>query len=157
LVRVDGLFSVVSATIPPPVSRQFYLFGVAQPNTIKGNKPIKIGYGKTPLRTAIFQLVYGLRQRRYCLQLDLRKIYANLFFLCPKSKNVKNCVRLPCFLTITILLTILSSLAYVAFQVGRNGQPLSMALEPLMGFLIFAGGATLAIGVMIGTSTTTTT
>jgi hypothetical protein len=61
------------------------------------------------------------------------------------------------FLTITILLTILSSLAYVAFQVGRNGQPLSMALEPLMGFLIFAGGATLAIGVMIGTSTPTTT
>jgi hypothetical protein len=60
------------------------------------------------------------------------------------------------FLTITILLTILSSLAYVAFQVGRNGQPLSMALEPLMGFLIFAGGATLAIGVMIGTSTPTT-
>ncbi|REJ42372.1 MAG: hypothetical protein DWQ53_18490 [Microcystis flos-aquae DF17] len=30
-------------------------------------------------------------------QLDLRKIYAKtLFFPCPKSKNVKNCVRLPC-------------------------------------------------------------
>ncbi|BBH39092.1 hypothetical protein myaer102_16170 [Microcystis viridis NIES-102] len=60
---VDSLLSVVSATIPPPVSRQFYLFGVDvtpcprpysatledkkyiyQPNTIKGNKPINIGH-----------------------------------------------------------------------------------------------------------------
>ncbi len=60
---VDGLFSVVSATVPEPVNRQFYLFGVDvtpcprpysatlpdktyiyQPNPIKGNKPINIGH-----------------------------------------------------------------------------------------------------------------
>ena len=60
---IDGLFSLVSATIPPPDSRNFYLFGVDvtpyprpysgtlsdktyiyQPNPIKGNKPINIGH-----------------------------------------------------------------------------------------------------------------
>ena len=60
---VDGLFSVVSATVPAPVNRKFYLFGVDvtpcprpysatladktyiyQPNPIKGNKPINIGH-----------------------------------------------------------------------------------------------------------------
>ncbi len=60
---VDGLFSIVSATVPAPVNRQFYLFGVDvtpcprpyaatipdktyiyQPNAIKGNKPINIGH-----------------------------------------------------------------------------------------------------------------
>jgi len=60
---VDGLFDLVSATVPPPTSRQFYLFGVDvtpyprpysatlsdktyiyQPNAIKGNKPINIGH-----------------------------------------------------------------------------------------------------------------
>ncbi len=60
---VEGLFSVVSATVPPPVERKFYLFGVDvtpcprpysatlpdktyidQPNVIKGNKPINIGH-----------------------------------------------------------------------------------------------------------------
>ncbi len=60
---VDGLFSVVSATVPEPEDRPFYLFGVDvtpcprpyaatipdktyiyQPNPIKGNKPINIGH-----------------------------------------------------------------------------------------------------------------
>ena len=60
---VDSLFSVVSATVPAPVDRPFYLFGVDvtpcprpysatlpdktyiyQPNPIKGNKPINIGH-----------------------------------------------------------------------------------------------------------------
>ena len=60
---VDGLFSVVSATVPEPVNRPFYLFGVDvtpcprpysatlldktyiyQSNPIKGNKPINIGH-----------------------------------------------------------------------------------------------------------------
>ncbi len=60
---VDDLFSVISATVPTPTSRQFYLFGVDvtpcprpysatladktyiyQPNAIKGNKPINIGH-----------------------------------------------------------------------------------------------------------------
>ncbi len=38
------------------------------------NESDDIGYGKTLLRTAIFQLFYALRKRRYCLQLDLRKM-----------------------------------------------------------------------------------
>ena len=60
---VDSLFDLVSAAVPPPVERQFYLFGVDvtpyprpysatlsdktyiyQPNAIKGNKPINIGH-----------------------------------------------------------------------------------------------------------------
>jgi len=60
---VDSLFDLVSAAVPPPASRQFYLFGVDvtpyprpysatlpdktyiyQPNAIKGNKPINIGH-----------------------------------------------------------------------------------------------------------------
>ena len=60
---VDSLFSLVSAAVPPPELRQFYLFGVDvtpyprpysatlsdktyiyQPNAIKGNKPINIGH-----------------------------------------------------------------------------------------------------------------
>ncbi len=60
---VDGLLSIVSATVPEPFKRPFYLFGVDvtpfprpyaatlldktyiyQPNPIKGNKPINIGH-----------------------------------------------------------------------------------------------------------------
>lgn len=60
---VDELLAVVSSTIPAPVSKHFYLFGVDvtpcprpysptledktyiyQPNAIKGNKPINIGH-----------------------------------------------------------------------------------------------------------------
>jgi len=60
---IDDLFSVISATVPDPVQRHFYLFGVDvtpcprpysatlsdksyiyQPNAIKGNKPVNIGH-----------------------------------------------------------------------------------------------------------------
>ena len=60
---IDSLFSVISATVPTPNERHFYLFGVDvtpfprpysatlpdktyiyQPNAIKGNKPINIGH-----------------------------------------------------------------------------------------------------------------
>ncbi|WP_219884696.1 transposase, partial [Merismopedia glauca] len=64
----DNLLSVVSATVPPPFSRSFYLFGldvtpyprphsgtledkkyIYQPNQIKGNKPINIGHSYSVL------------------------------------------------------------------------------------------------------------
>jgi len=60
---VDSLLSVVANTVPPPINRSFYLFGldvtphprpysatledkkyIYQPNAIKGNKPINIGH-----------------------------------------------------------------------------------------------------------------
>ncbi|NJO94585.1 MAG: hypothetical protein HC820_10125, partial [Hydrococcus sp. RM1_1_31] len=57
------------------------------------------------------------------------------------------------FLTIALLLAFLGVLGYVAYQIGYQRQPLSTCLDPLMGFLIFAGGATVMISVMIGTTT----
>ncbi|GFE72153.1 hypothetical protein [Chroococcus sp. FPU101] len=59
------------------------------------------------------------------------------------------------FLTISLLLGFLGVLGYIAFQIGYQRQPISTVLDPLMGFLIFAGGATIIIGVMVGTGTTT--
>lgn len=56
------------------------------------------------------------------------------------------------FLTVALLLGFLGVLGYVAFQIGYNRQPISTVLEPLMGFLIFAGGSTVVIGVMVGTA-----
>jgi len=55
------------------------------------------------------------------------------------------------FLTIALLLGFLGVIGYVAFQIGYQRQPISTVLDPLMGFLIFAGGATVVIGVMVGT------
>ncbi len=81
---VDGLFSVVSTTVPEPVNRQFYLFGVDvtpyprpysatipdktyiyQPNAIKGNKPINIGHA--PIRSCCFART---RRNRKCTLVD---------------------------------------------------------------------------------------
>ncbi len=56
------------------------------------------------------------------------------------------------FLTIALLLGFLGTLGYVAFQIGVNRQPISTVLDPLMGFLIFAGGSSVIIGVMVGTA-----
>ncbi|OWY64269.1 hypothetical protein B7486_48205 [cyanobacterium TDX16] len=58
------------------------------------------------------------------------------------------------FLTITLVLAFLGVFGYVSYQIGYNKQPVSTALDPLMGFLIFAGAASVVIGVMIGTSAT---
>lgn len=55
------------------------------------------------------------------------------------------------FLTIALLLGFLGTIGYVAYQIGYQRQPISTVLDPLMGFLIFAGGATVMIGVMVGT------
>jgi len=58
------------------------------------------------------------------------------------------------FLTITLVLAFLGVFGYVSYQIGYNKQPVSTALDPLMGFLIFAGASSVVIGVMIGTSAT---
>ncbi len=55
------------------------------------------------------------------------------------------------FLTISLLLGFLGVIGYVGFQIGYQRQPVSTVLDPLMGFLVFAGGATVIIGVMVGT------
>ena len=57
------------------------------------------------------------------------------------------------FLTLAILLGFLGVLGYVAFQIGYQRQPVSTTLDPLFGFLIFAGGSSVIIAVMIGTGT----
>lgn len=58
------------------------------------------------------------------------------------------------FLTIALLLGFLGVLGYVGYQIGYQRQPVSTVLDPLMGFLVFAGGATVVIGVMVGTGGT---
>lgn len=55
------------------------------------------------------------------------------------------------FLTLAIMLGFLAVLGYVSFQIGYQRQPVSTTLDPIFGFLIFAGGASIVIGVMIGT------
>jgi len=55
------------------------------------------------------------------------------------------------FLTVSLLLGFLGVIGYVAFQIGHQRQPISTVLDPVMGFLIFAGGSTIVIGVMVGT------
>lgn len=55
------------------------------------------------------------------------------------------------FLTLAILLGFLGVLGYVAFQIGYQRQPVSTTLDPLFGFLIFAGGSGVIIATMIGT------
>lgn len=57
------------------------------------------------------------------------------------------------FLTLAILLGFLGVLGYVAFQIGYQRQPVSTTLDPLFGFLIFAGGSSVIIAVMIGNGT----
>lgn len=54
------------------------------------------------------------------------------------------------FLTLSILLSFIGILGYVAYQVSYQNQPLSTTLNPVLGFLIFAGGSGLAIQTMIG-------
>lgn len=58
------------------------------------------------------------------------------------------------FLTVFVVISFIGVLAYVSYQMGQNQQPASVALNPLMGFLVFAGGSTFIIAVMLGTGTT---
>ena len=57
------------------------------------------------------------------------------------------------FLVVGLLLGFLGVLGTMAFQIGYQRQPVSQCLDPLWGFLIFAGGATIMISVMVGTAT----
>ncbi|MEL7535379.1 MAG: hypothetical protein AAFR89_05315 [Cyanobacteria bacterium J06633_1] len=54
------------------------------------------------------------------------------------------------FLTIALVLGFLGALGYVSYQVGYQRQPISTTLDPLFGFLIFAGGSALIIALMTG-------
>lgn len=58
------------------------------------------------------------------------------------------------FFIFMILMAFLGALAYVCYQVGFNKQPLSLTLEPLTAFLVFAGGATFITGAILGSATT---
>lgn len=58
------------------------------------------------------------------------------------------------FVTVSLILGFVGILATVAYQVGYQQQPVSVVVNPLFGFLIFAGGVTVVVGVMIGVGTT---
>ncbi|ACB54374.1 hypothetical protein cce_5028 [Crocosphaera subtropica ATCC 51142] len=53
------------------------------------------------------------------------------------------------FLALALVLGFVGSIGYVAYQVGFQRQPISTTLEPLMGFLIFAGGSSVIISVIV--------
>ena len=53
-------------------------------------------------------------------------------------------------LTIGLVLGFLGVLGTVSYQVGYQRQPIATVLDPLFGFLIFAGGATFVISIMLG-------
>ncbi|MGK7896672.1 MAG: hypothetical protein AB4372_24395 [Xenococcus sp. (in: cyanobacteria)] len=53
-------------------------------------------------------------------------------------------------LTVGLLLGFLGVLGTVSYQVGYQRQPLATVLDPVFGFLIFAGGATFVTTVMLG-------
>ncbi|MGB5636263.1 MAG: hypothetical protein WBM86_26265 [Waterburya sp.] len=57
-------------------------------------------------------------------------------------------------LTVGLLLGFLGVLGTVSYQVGYQRQPIATVLDPVFGFLIFAGGATFVTSVMLGTATT---
>ena len=59
-------------------------------------------------------------------------------------------------LTVGLLLGFLGVLGTVSYQVGYQRQPIAAVLDPVFGFLIFAGGASFVIGIMLGTGGTTT-
>ena len=56
-------------------------------------------------------------------------------------------------LTVGLLLGFLGVLGTVSYQVGYQRQPIATVLDPVFGFLIFAGGATFVTSVMLGTAT----
>ena len=58
-------------------------------------------------------------------------------------------------LTVGLLLGFLGVLGTVSYQVGYQRQPIATVLDPVFGFLIFAGGATFVTSVMLGTAAPT--
>ena len=55
-------------------------------------------------------------------------------------------------LTVGLLLGFLGVLGTVSYQVGYQRQPIATVLDPVFGFLIFAGGATFVTTIMLGTA-----
>lgn len=56
-------------------------------------------------------------------------------------------------LTVGLLLGFLGVLGTVSYQVGYQRQPVATVLDPVFGFLIFAGGSAFVISIMLGTAT----
>lgn len=56
------------------------------------------------------------------------------------------------FLTISLVIGFIAILGYAAYQIGVQKQPITTVLDPFFGFVIFAGGASAIIAVMIGTT-----
>lgn len=59
------------------------------------------------------------------------------------------------FMIVMLLLAFIGTIGRVAYQLSYEQQPLSAVINPLFGFLVFAGGVTVMITVMLGTSTST--
>ena len=58
------------------------------------------------------------------------------------------------YVIVALILAFISIIATVAFQIGYQQQPPSVVVNPIFGFLIFAGGATVVITVFLGTGAT---
>ena len=58
------------------------------------------------------------------------------------------------FMIVGLLLAFIGTIGRVAYQLGYEQQPLSAVINPVFGFLIFAGGVTVVTTVMLGTGTT---
>lgn len=57
------------------------------------------------------------------------------------------------FTVIGLLLSFIGSFGISAYQISYQQQPVSVAIQPLFGFLIFAGSSLMAISIMLGNST----
>ena len=58
------------------------------------------------------------------------------------------------FVIVSLALGFIGVIATVSYQVGYQNQPVSAVVNPVFGFLIFAGGATVVITILIGTGST---
>ncbi len=54
------------------------------------------------------------------------------------------------FMIVGLVLAFIGTAGRVAYQIGYDQQPLSAVISPLFGFLIFAGGATMIIKIILG-------
>ena len=58
------------------------------------------------------------------------------------------------FVVVSLALGFIGVIATVSYQVGYQNQPVSAVVNPVFGFLIFAGGSTVVITILIGTAST---
>lgn len=80
----------------------------------------------------------------------ISQLFAAVTFPGAQGGNLSNLIcQVVGFLTIALLLGFLGVIGYIAYQIGYQRQPISTVLDPLMGFLIFAGSSTVVIGVMV--------